>query len=326
MKNHLAITKNLINITKTILDDKNNCKYQFYLPSFLFRIEQMAVDSRQVVILYYENIFLEIQAFYCLIKRSNNKNKCLFIVDGGLLYEILKIKFHNERTHICKSKDIHIQKFSLFDEIVILCDLHLENLLYIKSKNGNISFLTNKKEYINYFPDSMIFELDALFLPPFEIFDFARQFVSDNLRWNNKDFLNRLKQKNSGADKPIVHEVNSFEEEIEIISEIINENPTSNIVIALPFGKDENNFDLSVETYYQILRKNTSLTKYYSGVTIFNLSNIIITTFDEIKYIRFDILIIPQFNKIKEIVNNEKIFISICSAENIKTTIFKTNS
>lgn len=171
-------------------------------------------------------------------------------------------------------------------------------------------------QYINYFPDNKIFQLDELDLPPFEIFDFARQFVPNNLQWENKDFLNKLQQKNSGADKPFVYEVNSFAEEIEIISEIIDENPVNNIAILLPFGKDENNFHLSVEKYYQILRKNTFVTKYYSGITIFKLSNIIVTTFDDIKYVDFEIVIIPKFNKIKEIVDNEKIFISMCSGKN----------
>ena len=316
MKTHLETTKSLFNITKNILDDKNSYKYQFLLPSSLSRIEQRAVDSHRPVILYRGNIFLEKAAFYCLIKRSTRNNKCLFIVDDGLLYEILKRRFQNERPLFCKSKDIHIQEFSLYDEIILFCDLSLKELLNMKSKNKNISFLTNKKEYIDYFPDNEIFELDEVILPSFEIFDFVRQFVPNNLRWNNKDFLNRLEQRNSGADKPIVYEVNSFEEEIGIINDIIDENPFTNIVILLPFAKDEDNFDLSVEKYYQILRKNNSLTKYYLGINVFKLSNIIVTTFDDIKYIDFDIVVIPQFNKIKEIVNNEKIFISICSAKN----------
>jgi hypothetical protein len=52
------------------------------------------------------------------------------------------------------------------------------------------------------------------------------------------------------------------------------------------------------------------------GITVFKLSNIIVTTFDDIKYIDSDIVVIPQFNKIKEIVDNEKVFTSICSAKN----------
>lgn len=317
VKSALIKSKNLLDVTKTILNNKNYIKYQFFLPAYLTRVEQRAVDSKQVIILYYENIFSKRQALLCLIKRScQRKNKILLIIDSELLYKMLKEKFADKEIIICKSKDIVNQEFSLFDEIVILYDLNLENLLDMKSKNKNISFFTNKNEYISYFSENDIFQLDELKLPPFEIFDFARQFVLDNLQWNNKDFLNRLQEKNSGADKPIVYEVNSFEEEIEIINEIIDESPVNNIVILLPFGKDENNFDLSVEKYYQTLQKNIFVTKYYSGVTVFNLSNIIITTFDDIKYIECNIMIIPKFNIIKEIVDNEKIFISICSIKN----------
>lgn len=316
-KSALIKSKKLLDATKTILNNKNYIKYQFWIPATFTRVEQGAINSQKAIILYCENIFLERRALLCLITRNCNlKNKILFILDSELLYKILKEKFADKEIIICKSKDINNQDFSLFDEIVILYDLNLENLLDMKSKNKNISFFTNKKEYINYFPDNKIFQLDELDLPPFEIFDFARQFVPNNLQWENKDFLNRLQQKNSGADKPFVYEVNSFAEEIEIISEIIDENPVNNIAILLPFGKDENNFHLSVEKYYQILRKNTFVTKYYSGITIFKLSNIIVTTFDDIKYVDFEIVIIPKFNKIKEIVDNEKIFISMCSGKN----------
>jgi hypothetical protein len=315
LKTHLETTKSLFNITKTILDERNN-KYRFFLPSHLTRLEQQVVDSHRPVILYCENIYLERKALLCFIKRSISKSKTLCIVESLILYKILKEKFSNEETTICQLSNINKQDYFSFDEIILFCDLDLKDLLDIKSKNRNISFFTNKKEYIDYFPDNRIFQLDDLYLPPFEIFDVARQFVPNNLQWNNKDFLNRLQQKNSGADKPFVYEVNSFEEEIGIINDIINENPVNNIVILLPFGKDENNFDLSVEKYYQILRKNTFVTKYYLGINVFKLSNIIVTTFDDIKYVDFEIVIIPKFNKIKEIVDNEKIFISICSAKN----------
>jgi hypothetical protein len=316
-KSALIKSKKSLDATKTILNNKNYIKYQFWIPATFTRVEEGAINSQKAIILYCENIFLERRALLCLIKRNCNlKNKILFILDSELLYKILKEKFADKEIIICKSKDIDNQDFLLFDEIVILYDLNLENLLDMKSKNRNISFFTNKKEYIDYFPDNEIFELDEVILPSFEIFDFARQFVPNNLRWNNKDFLNRLQQRNSGADKPFVYEVNSFEEEIEIINEIINECPVHNIVILLPFGKDENNFDLSVEKYYQILRKNNSLSRYYLGITVFKLSNIIVTTFDDIKYIDSDIVVIPQFNKIKEIVDNEKVFTSICSAKN----------
>lgn len=316
-KSALIKSKKLLDATKTILNNKNYIKYQFWIPATFTRVEHGATNSQKAIILYCENIFLERPALLCLIKRNCNlKNKILLILDSELLYKILKENFADKEIIICKSKDIDNQDFSLFDEIVILYDLNLENLLDMKSKNKNISFFTNKKEYIDYFPDNKIFQLDEAFYPPFEILDFARQFVPNNLQWNNKDFLNRLEQKNSGVYKSFVYEVNSFAEEIEIISEIIDENPVNNIAILLPFGRDENNFDLSVEKYYQILRKNNSLTKYYLGINVFKLSNIIVTTFDDIKYIDFDVVVIPQFNKIKEIVDNEKIFISICSAKN----------
>ena len=49
----LLKSKNLLDVTKTILNNKNYIKYQFFLPAYLTRVEHCAINSQKSIILYF---------------------------------------------------------------------------------------------------------------------------------------------------------------------------------------------------------------------------------------------------------------------------------
>lgn len=135
------------------------------------------------------------------------------------------------------------------------------------------------------------FELDQVFRSAYELYRFAIQFVPYNARANDKRLLERLQDKNSGADKPFVWIEDNTNNIYNSIKDIIDDNPTDNIGIL--FEKiahvDETSRRLSDyehSTYHSIQKIVPS-----------ELKNIILTTFKSAKGIEFDIVIIPYFTE-----------------------------
>jgi len=291
----LAKSKNLLDITSTILTKKSGgCKFHFWLPGVmsLTRIQRRAIDSNEPIFIASHsftqndvlNVFLQ-----RLIKLTDLNKKGLLITNSELLLFLLKEKLENNAlSFICS-----------LEEAIKIDNQHYDEILLF---DICIDIKTLKQ-----------FELDALFTVPYEIFNFARQFTST---YNDVYFLERQKTRNSGTDKPMCYETDSFEKEIEIIIDTIDENPIDNIIVCLPYRKNKNNYNLSVKKYFKALSKKYYCSKYYEGIKINKLYNVVITTYNDIKYIEPEILILPQFDKVKNIVDNETIFNAICSVKN----------
>lgn len=313
-------SKSLLKIANTFLNKKSNSlNFQFWFDTNLTRTQRRAIDSEQSVSIYADDIFGAKMALICFIERLRNSQyrnkKALLIVESELLKLNIKEKLQNYDSIYSLEeirKKVHTE---LYDEILVYDNYDIESLVYLKEKCINLSFLVVNDEYLKYFPNNEVFIFDEIFLPPYEIFNFARQFVPNNAKANSNNLLERLKIKNSGADKPFVYAIQTFKEEIEFINDIIDTHPTNNIVIALPYGNDKVNYDLSVEKYYKELSKTLCCSKYFDGIKIKSLYNIVITTFDNVIYLNPDILIIPQFDVSKIIIENNKIFNTICSCE-----------
>jgi len=102
------------------------------------------------------------------------------------------------------------------------------------------------------------------------------------------------------AKKPYVYLVPTLDKTVEIIKEILDANKSSNIAI---LSDDQN----TVNTYSQKLKNDYELSSYTSrdAEVPENLKNIVITTFKSSKGMEFDIVIMPQFQYLKEKRLNE---------------------
>lgn len=151
------------------------------------------------------------------------------------------------------------------------------------------------------FNNNVVFELGQNFRNRFEIFNFARQFLPENPRANDKNILERLFAENSGGDLPYLYISNSESNRAQFIDKILDNNRNKNIAILL-FNKSE------VNDYYKtILDLGYECSKYHNDLSSLekenvekNLKNILVTTFHSSKGLEFDIVIMPSFEKATE--------------------------
>lgn len=322
----LAKSKKLIDLTNKILYDKDeNCpRLKYFLPNTLSRMQQLASDSKQPVIILVNNSISHKSVLTIFIKRLHNPFKqSLLIIDTQFLWFLLKEKFEESNQIICTIEESSQYDLSSYDEVLLFGNYTLDVLLVFKEKTKNLSFTTNDAENTRYFPSNLVYEDDESYLPVYEIFDFAKQFLPHNSEYNNQYLVDKCQQINSGADKPYQFEVDSFEEELDILFQIFDENPIDNIVIYLPYGNSIKEYDLSVDKYHKLISKRYKCTRYYSGVVLQKLCSIVITTFDAIKYFDFDIVIVPQLYKASDVLSGNTLFEAMCSSRNQLFTIVR---
>lgn len=150
----------------------------------------------------------------------------------------------------------------------------------------------------NIFSRNTVIELGQNFRNRFEIFNFARQFIPQNPRANDKNVLDRLRAENSGGEIPYVY-VNRLEtDRTNFINQILDNNRNKNTAI-LVFNTSE------VDAYYNtISRLGYEVSKYHNKLsddekksTESNLKNIVVTTFHSSKGLEFDVVIMPSFER-----------------------------
>lgn len=164
---------------------------------------------------------------------------------------------------------------------------------------------TNEYALRNIFNGNVVVELGQNFRNRFEIFNFARQFLPENPRANDKNVLDRLEAENSGGELPYVYVSQSEAERTKFINQILDNNRNKNIAI-LVYNTSE------VDLYRNIVSNlGYEVSKYHNKMDNDekknieeNLKNIVITTFHSSKGLEFDIVIMPSFEKAKVDKNN----------------------
>ena len=185
-----------------------------------------------------------------------------------------------------EGQDLSINTYKILKELTPNLSISADNAQQINNKEE----ASTEEAILEVFPTLQKFELDEIFRSAYELYRFAIQFVPNNARANDENLLERLKRKNSGADKPLVYIEANLNSMYETIKDIIDENPTDNIGIL--FEKI-----IHVDQFASVLSKDYELSTYHSiqKVVPSELKNIIITTFQSAKGIEFDIVIIPYF-------------------------------
>jgi len=318
--------KNLLNITNKLLPKKDGgSRFQFYLPSEsgLPRTILRAIGSKEPILIENAQTY---SIFICFIKRLQNNavigKKSLLITDSIFLEFIIKEKLTDDCSEtICNINDLQKHEFERYDEIFYFAKFDLSILLNLKKQTNKLSIaikftddLTlNKSEtkiFEQEFSKHKRYEFDDYInFAQYEIYNFATIFLPKDSKYNNTVFLDKCKRTNSGTNKPWAIVVKNFMQEINFMIDIFDENAIDNIVIALPYKIDSN---LSVEKYYKEINKYYYCTKYYDGIELKNIYNVVITDFegalDISKTGNLYILIIPQFDSVKNIIKNNLMF------------------
>ena len=212
-----------------------------------------------------------------------------FTCDENLKNSIQKLKSRGikyDEILVDEGQDLSINTYKILKELTTSLSISADNAQQINNKEH----ATSEEEIIKLFSSLQKFELDEVFRSAYEIYRFAIQFVPYNARANDATLLERLKQKNSGADKPYIYLEKTLNDMYASIKDIIDESPIDNIGIL--FEKI-----LHVDECSSKLSSDYELSTYHSiqKVVPSELKNIIVTTFKSAKGIEFDIVIIPYF-------------------------------
>ena len=164
-------------------------------------------------------------------------------------------------------------------------------------------------------PHLRSFELDIIYRTPYEIYDFARQFVPYNARANSTNTLERLKTKNAGANKPFIYIVDESKDVFQIMREIINNDTTANIGILCEDKDSVKNCANNLKNEFEFSCYHSDLKGHEEKSLLENdLKNIIITTLKSAKGIEFDIVIIHEFQNAREF-SKEEYFVGVTRAK-----------
>ncbi|MBD3841890.1 MAG: AAA family ATPase [Campylobacterales bacterium] len=200
--------------------------------------------------------------------------------------ELLKSKgITYDEILVDEGQDLSLNTYKILKELTTNLSISADNAQQINNREE----ATDEESILELFPKLNRFELDEVFRSAYEIYKFAIQFVPNNARANDPTLLERLKRKNSGADKPFVWLEDNLDSVYSSIQDIVDENPTDNIGIL--FERT-----LHADEAERRLSQDYDVSKYHNQEVIpSQLNNIIITTFKSAKGIEFDIVIIPYF-------------------------------
>lgn len=203
-----------------------------------------------------------------------------------------------------EGQDISLNTYKILKALCSNLSISADNAQQINNKEEAAS----EEEILELFSNITKFELDEIFRSAYEIYRFAIQFVPYNARANDPTLLERLKIKNSGADKPYVYIEKSLNDTYVTMQDIIDENPTDNIGILYETV-------LNVDECASKLSQKYELSTYHSiqKVVPSELKNIIVTTFKSAKGIEFDIVIIPYFDDGKKLA--EEYYVGVTRAK-----------
>ncbi len=330
-------------------------KFQFWLPTKLTEIQKVARDSKKPIFL--TGVPGTGKTVVSIFRLLNSEKGILFTY-GKLLRKTIEEKVNDESKEIVNIHRWHynltgveleknfsdenidntIEVLQLqgikYDEILVDegQDLLPNSYKLFKAISKNVSVsadeaqkvnnpseASNEVDILDRLPKLRKIELDAIFRSSYELYNFSRQFVSGNARANDANLLEKLKEENSGADKPFVYVFNQYADMNKEISKIIADNPTDNIGILCEHTRDVREQTEYLRSIQDEGKKKYDVSSYYYPLDVPDeLHNIIVTTFKSAKGIEFDIVIMPYFQSATE-KNNTEYFVGVTRA---KTQVF----
>jgi len=217
------------------------------------------------------------------------------ISDNNLLESInfFKQRCDYEYILVDEGQDLESNVYKLLKELTPNLSVSADNAQKVYSKGAS------EDDILKELPNNIKrIELDQNFRNSFEIYNFAKEFVQNNPRANDNHMLEKFIK--GEANKPYVYLVEILDRTFEIIKKIISNNKGLNIGI---LSEDT----LTVDTYKKLLSKDFDISSYTNKDKNVpqDLKNILVTTFKSSKGMEFDIVIMPQFQYLKEEKLNE---------------------
>ena len=311
-------------------------KFQFWLPQNLNKKQKRAVDSTEPIFL--TGVPGSGKTVVSIYRLKNAKNGILFTY-GKLLRKTIEEKVNDSAKEVVnihawnykvsnhfleksldndnlqntismfknknkqydeilvdEGQDMPPNSYKLFKELTTKLSVSADEAQQVMSRDQGSA----ESDIDHILPNLKHIELDQIYRSSYEIYNFARHFALYNKRANDTNLLERLKRENAGADKPFVYIASTYDDSLEVIMDIIDDNPTDNIGILC-------SDIVGVDSCYKNLKQEyDDISIYHSHCDIPDvLHNIIVTTLKSAKGIEFDIVILPQIQHITEKVFGE---------------------
>ncbi len=182
---------------------------------------------------------------------------------------------------------------------------------------------------IKKYLDSSLNEFDLQFnyRNTFQIYDFARRFVPESKKANDSKTLEHLKRYKNNGDLPQLLKFNSQNDMRVRLKKIIDDNISGFNIGILFLYKEQ------VKDYYKVLQEmaNGDCSMYYAEMTnqektiVENdLKSILITTFISAKGMEFDLVIMPEFQSVKNTPEDKKKYYVGCTRAKSRLYILHT--
>ena len=309
-------------------------KFQFWLPTLdkITRIQRRAINSNEAVFVTgVPGTGKTVVSIYRLINTNNailftygkllrktieekiadnsktivNIHKWNYAITNIYLEENLKDENIQNTIDTFKSKGIkysHIfvdegqdlvpNSYKLFKELSDSLTVSADEAQTVTNQNES----SDETDILKILGDVQQYELDEIFRSSYELYNFARQFVSYNARANDPNLLEKLQRDNSGARKPFVYILDELSLSYEKMKDIIDDNISDNIGILCEDKVTVDDCTNNLENDYDVSSYHSGLSREeQENVLNSDLNNIVITTIRSAKGIEFDVVIIPNF-------------------------------
>lgn len=242
--------------------------------------------------------------------KDDKKYLKYFLEEKNLSNAIRNIKekgIYFDEILVDEGQDLSINTYKLLKELTPNLNISADDAQQINNRQE----ASNEEQILALFPNLKTISLDEIFRSAYELYRFAIQFVPYNANAHNQQLLERLKRRNSGADKPFIYLEADIDAMYKTIKDIIDENPMDNIGILLELVDE-------VDQFANALSKDYEISKYHNqDVVPSTLNNIIVTTFKSAKGVEFDYVIIPFLDKWASYTHNpNEYYVGVTRAKN----------
>ena len=227
-----------------------------------------------------------------LLGFSNQDNK----LSASEIENALRGKVSNMELILDEAQDLEERVFQAFPKVFGRMTIGADNDQQMHEGSGASE--TAIKRQINH--SSNEFTLQFNYRNTYQIYNFARYFVPNSPKANDNQTLSALKRYKNNGDLPEMLKFNGQSDMQSRLKTIIENYKGFNIGVLFPFKNQ-------VESYHSIISGfGFECSKYYAEMseaekskTENDLKSILVTTFISAKGMEFDIVIMPEFDSIR---------------------------
>jgi DNA helicase IV len=235
----------------------------------------------------------------------------------------LKGKVGNVELILDEAQDLEERIFQSFPKVFGKMTIGADNDQQMRPDEG-----ANETTITKYISHSLNeFTLQFNYRNTYQIYNFARYFVPNSPKANDKNTLDALKKFKNNGDLPEVLRFDSQNDMQDRLKTIIENYKGFNIGILFPYKNQ-------VEEYHNIVSgMGFECSKYYAEMpdsekekVETDLKSILVTTFISAKGMEFDIVLMPEFQSVKNTEDDKKKYYVGCTRAKNRLVLMYTGS